>query len=46
VAAASGARSWLGQRRADWLTPAALRYLTIALFVLATLIAGTMSETS
>jgi hypothetical protein len=43
VAAASGTRSWLAQRRADWLTPRRLRYITFALFTAAILVAGTMS---
>jgi hypothetical protein len=43
VAAASGTRSWLGQKRADWLTPRRLRYVTIGLFAIAILAAGTMS---
>jgi hypothetical protein len=46
VAAASGTRSWLAQRRADWLTPRRLRYITIALFTAAVLVAGTMSGSS
>jgi hypothetical protein len=43
MAAASGTRSWLAQRRADWLTPRRMRYLTIGLFAIAILVAGTMS---
>jgi polyferredoxin len=46
VAAASGTRSWLAQRRADWLTPRRLRYITLALFTVAILVAGTMSGSS
>ena len=43
VAAASGTRTWLGRKRADWLTPKRLRFITVALFVGAVLVAGTMS---
>jgi hypothetical protein len=32
VAAASGTRAWLGRKRAEWLTPKVLRFITIALF--------------
>jgi hypothetical protein len=43
VAAASGTRTWLGRKRADWLTPRRLRFITIGLFAVAVLVAGTMS---
>jgi|1185.fasta_scaffold33569_2 hypothetical protein len=46
VAAASGTRTWLTRKRADWLTPNRLRFITIALFVAAVLVAGTMSGSS
>jgi hypothetical protein len=46
VAAASGARSWLAQKRADWLTPRRLRYITIGLFAGAVLASGTLSGSS
>lgn len=45
MAAATGTRSWLAQR-ADWLTPRRLRFVTIALFAAAILVAGTMSGSS
>jgi len=43
VAAASGTRTWLGRKKAEWLTPRRLRFITVALFVGAVLAAGTMS---
>jgi len=43
VAAASGTRTWLGRKKAEWLTPKRLRFITVALFVGAVLAAGTMS---
>jgi hypothetical protein len=46
VAAASGTRSWLSHRRAEWLTPRRLRYITVALFTAAILAAGTLSGSS
>jgi hypothetical protein len=46
VAAAGGARTWLARQRAEWLTPRRLRYITIALFTAAVLVAGTLSGTS
>ena len=46
VGAAGGLRSWLGQRKVEWLTPRRLRYVTIALFTLAVLAAGTLSGSS
>jgi hypothetical protein len=46
IAAASGTRSWLAHRRAAWLTPKRLRYLTIGLFAAAVLAAGTLSGSS
>jgi len=46
VAGASAARSWIGQKRADWLTPRRLRWITIGLFSVAILAAGTFSGTS
>jgi hypothetical protein len=46
VAAASGTRSWLSRKRAEWLTPRRLRYLTIGLFTIAVLVAGTLSGSS
>jgi len=45
VSGAFAARSWLAQKRADWLTPRRLRYFTAALFTLAILAAGTFSGT-
>jgi hypothetical protein len=46
MAAATGTRSWLAQKRSDWLTPGRLRIITIALFAAAILVAGTMSGSS
>jgi hypothetical protein len=46
VAAASGARSWLARKKADWLTPRRLRFITIGLFAAAVLAAGTLSGSS
>ena len=46
VAAASGTRSWLAHKRATWLTPRRLRYVTIGLFALAVLVSGTLSGSS
>jgi hypothetical protein len=46
VAAASGTRSWLAQKRADWLTPKRLRYITIGLCVLAVIASGLLSGSS
>jgi hypothetical protein len=46
VAAASGTRSWLTHKRATWLTPRRLRYVTIGLFALALLVSGTLSGSS
>ena len=46
VAAASGTRTWLGRKRADWLTPKRLRFITIGLFACAVLVAGTLSGSS
>ncbi len=46
VGAASGFRAWLGQRKADWLTPRRLRYLTISLMTIAVLVAGTLNGSS
>lgn len=46
VAAASGARTWLTRKRAEWLTRRRLRYITVALFAAAVLVAGTFSGTS
>jgi hypothetical protein len=46
VAAASGARSWLAGRRAEWLTPRRLRRLTIALLGAAVLASATLSGSS
>jgi len=46
VAAASGARSWIARKRAEWLTLRRLRYITIALFTAAVIVAGTFSGTS
>ena len=46
VGSASGIRAWLGQRRADWLTPKVLRYITVGLFALAVLVSGTLSGSS
>lgn len=46
VAAASGTRSWLAQRRAEWLTPRRLRLMTIGLFAVAVLVSGTLSGSS
>jgi hypothetical protein len=46
VAATSGTRSWLAQRRAEWLTPRRLRYITIGLFAVAILVSGTLSGSS
>jgi hypothetical protein len=46
VAAASGTRAWLGRKRAEWLTPKLLRLITVALFIGAVLVAGTMSGSS
>ena len=46
VAAASGTRSWLAQRRAEWLTPRRLRYITVGLFAVAVLVSGTLSGSS
>jgi hypothetical protein len=43
VAAASGTRSWLGRKRTEWLTPKRLRFITVALFTGAVLVAGTLS---
>jgi hypothetical protein len=43
MAAATGTRSWLAQRRDEWLTPRRLRFITIALFAAAILVAGTLS---
>jgi hypothetical protein len=43
VAAASGTRTWLGRKKAEWLTPRRLRFITVALFVGAVIAAGTMS---
>jgi hypothetical protein len=43
VAAASGTRSWLANKRPDWLTPRLLRYITIALFTGAVLVSATLS---
>ena len=43
VAAASGTRTWLGRKKAEWLAPRRLRFITVALFVGAVLAAGTMS---
>jgi hypothetical protein len=46
MAAATGTRSWLAQKRSEWLTPGRLRFITIALFAAAILVAGTMSGSS
>jgi hypothetical protein len=46
VGAAGGLRSWLAHRRAEWLTPQRLRYITITLFTLAVLASGTLSGSS
>jgi hypothetical protein len=46
VAAASGTRSWLAHRRAEWLTPRRLRYITVGLFAIAVLVSGTLSGSS
>ena len=43
VGSASGLRGWLVARAFTWLTPARLRLITIALMVVAVLVAGTMS---
>jgi hypothetical protein len=42
----SGARAWLGQKQAQWLTPIRLRWITIGLFTIAVLVAGTLSGSS
>jgi hypothetical protein len=46
VSAASGVRAWLGQKQAQWLTPSRLRWITIGLFTIAVLVAGTLSGSS
>jgi hypothetical protein len=46
VAGASGARSWLAHKQAAWLTPRRLRWITVALFTGAVLVAGTFSGSS
>jgi hypothetical protein len=46
VAAASGTRSRLARKRAEWLTPRRLRHLTIGLFAAAVLASGTLSGSS
>jgi hypothetical protein len=46
VAAASGTRSWLAQRRAAWLTARRLRFITVGLLAAAVLVAGTLSGSS
>jgi hypothetical protein len=46
VAAASGTRSWLARKRAQWLTPRRMRVITIGLFAAAVLAAGTLSGSS
>jgi hypothetical protein len=46
MAAASGTRSWLAQKRARWLTACRRRYITVGLFAAALLAAGTMSGSS
>ncbi len=46
VAAASGTRSWLARKRAEWLTPRRLRYMTVGLFAIAVLVSGTLSGSS
>ena len=46
VAAASGTRSWLTHKKADWLTPKRLRYITVGLCVAAVLASGLMSGSS
>jgi hypothetical protein len=46
IGAANGVRSWLAQRRPHWLTPRRQRYVTVALFAIAVLVAATMSGSS
>ena len=46
IGASSGIRAWLGQKRAQWLTPKRLRYITVALFAVAVLVSGTLSGSS
>jgi hypothetical protein len=46
VAAASGTRSWLARKKAEWLTPRRLRFITVGLFAMAVLAAGTLSGSS
>jgi hypothetical protein len=46
VAAASGTRSWLASKQAEWLTPRRLRHLTVGLVAAAVLVSGTLSGSS
>jgi hypothetical protein len=46
VAAANGTRAWLARKKADWLTPRRLRYITVGLFAIAILVSGTLSGSS
>jgi hypothetical protein len=43
IAAASGSRSWLANKRPNWLTPRRLRHITIGLFAAAVLASGMLS---
>jgi hypothetical protein len=43
TAAATGLRAWAAARRPDWLTPARLRILTVALLTVAVAFAATGS---
>ena len=46
VAAASGARSWVARKKAEWMTERRRRAITVGLFAAAVLVAGTFSGSS